>query len=195
VQGISVSSYEIYLDGAASPLVVLKSTTNMWTMTSAKGLKTNSTHAFQIDYVTTGGQRSTISPFAYGTTWSGLNWGGIPYEWMAAYFGGYSAGKYNTSFWPAATAQMGATMNLGQIFTTGGNPLDSSTWLATQLTPTSQGLFLSWNTQPGLTYQVQVSTNFMTWSNVGLPRFAAGTSDSINVGSGSVGYYRLVFLR
>ena len=71
----------------------------------------------------------------------------------------------------------------------------SGTWLQTALTMTSQGLFLSWNTQPGFTYQVQVTTNFTSWSNVGAPRFAAGTSDSIYVGGGGVGYYRVVLLR
>jgi hypothetical protein len=188
--GLSVSNYEVYVDGAASPTASLVS--NVWTMTALNGLTTNSTHSFQVDYVTTGGQRSPLSPSASGTTWSGLSWGGIPYEWMAEYF---SDGIYNTNFWPAASAKVGPNTTLSQIFLTGGNPQDSSTWLATQLTHTSEGMFLSWNTQPGATYQVQITTNFASWSNVGSPRFAAGTSDSIFVGGNPVGYYRLVLLR
>jgi hypothetical protein len=82
-----------------------------------------------------------------------------------------------------------------QVFVSGGDPTDSSTWLATKLTRTGQGMFLSWNAQPGFTYQVQVSTNFNTWSNVGSPRFAAGATDSIYVSGGSVGYYRIVLVR
>jgi hypothetical protein len=56
-------------------------------------------------------------------------------------------------------------------------------------------MFLHWNTQPGFKYQVQVTTNFTSWSTVGLPRFAAGSNDSIYVGGGAVGYYRVVLLR
>jgi hypothetical protein len=62
-------------------------------------------------------------------------------------------------------------------------------------------LFLSWNTQPGATYQVQVTTSFMhmasdtLWSNLGSPRFAAGTNDSIYVGGGMAGYYQVMLLR
>jgi hypothetical protein len=56
-------------------------------------------------------------------------------------------------------------------------------------------MYLSWNTQPGLTYQVQVTTNFTSWSNLGSPRFAADVSDSIFVGGGTAGYYRVLLLR
>jgi hypothetical protein len=34
-----------------------------------------------------------------------------------------------------------------------------------------------------------------TWSNLGGPRFAAGTNDSIFVGGSSAGYYRVLLLR
>ena len=56
-------------------------------------------------------------------------------------------------------------------------------------------MFLNWNTQPGATYQVQVTTNFTTWSNLGSPRFAAGATDSIIIGGNSASYYRIVLLR
>jgi len=81
------------------------------------------------------------------------------------------------------------------VFLSGGNPLNSSTWLRTALANTPQGLFLDWNTQPGFTYQVQTTTNFGTWSNLGAPRFAAGASDLIFVGGSSAGYYRVLLLR
>jgi hypothetical protein len=125
-----------------------------------------------------------------------LNWGGIPYEWMAKYFGGYSNGKYNTNYWPSATVPLASGGPTSyQVFLSGGNPLDPSTWLQTTLTQTKEGLFLSWNTQPGLTYQVQVTANFVSWSNLGSSRFASGTNDSMNVGGGAAGYYRIVLLR
>ena len=192
--GISVSNYEVYVDGAETPMAV--TTSNVWTMTAANGLTTRSTHSFQLDYVTTGGNRSALSLSTDGTTWSGLNWGGIPYEWMAAFYGGYTNGIYSTDNWPAANTTMGANgTTLFGIFLSGGNPLDSSTWLQQALVNTPQGLFLTWNTQPGFTYQVQVTTNLVSWSNLGAPRFAAGTDDSIYVGGNSGGYYRVVLLR
>jgi hypothetical protein len=63
------------------------------------------------------------------------------------------------------------------------------------MTKSAQGLFLNWNTTAGATYQVQQTTNFTAWSNVGSPRFAAGTTDSLNVGGSSKGYYRIVLQR
>jgi hypothetical protein len=33
------------------------------------------------------------------------------------------------------------------------------------------------------------------WINLGSPRFAAGTTDSIYVGGSAAGYYRVVLLR
>ena len=192
--GLSVANFEIYVDASNAPMAVV--VTNQWTMTAANGLTTSSVHSFQLDYVTTGGLRSPLSASASGKTWSGLNWGGIPYEWMAQYFGGYSNGSYHTNFWPAAGAPLTAGgPSLTNIFLGGGNPLDSTTWLQTALTQTAQGMFLGWNTQPGATYQVQTTTNFSNWSNVGSPRFAAGTTDSIYVGGTAVGYYRVVLLR
>lgn len=191
VAGFSIANYEVAVDGVTNVGVV---TSNAWTMTAAKGLTSSSTHSFQVDYVTAAGLRSPLSPFASGTTWSGLYWGStnnpIPFEWMVQYYGS------NISSWPSAsatTASGGPT--LAQVFLSGGNPTNSATWLRTSLSNTSQGMFLSWNTQPGATYQVQVTTNFTTWSNVGAPRFAAGSSDSIYVGGSPAGFYRMVLLR
>lgn len=192
--GISVSNFEVYADGAASPMGIV--TSNSWTMTAVNGLQTNSTHSFTMDYVTADGRRSPLSPSAGGTTWSGLNWGGIPYEWMATYFGGYFGGSYHTNFWPLANAPLisGGPTTL-QIFQSGGDPFDSTTWLQQSLVKTSQGMFLIWNTQPGLTYQVQQTTNLVSWFNLGSPRFAAGTNDSIYVGGNAAGYYRIQLQR
>ena len=192
--GLSVSNYEVYVDASNAPAAFVAG--NQWTMTAANGLTTNSPHSFQLDYVMTDGRRSPLSPSASGTTWSGLNWGGIPYEWMAAFFGGYYNGKYTTTYWPLPGKPLtSGGPSLAGVFLSGGNPLDSTTWLQTTLTKTAQGIFLGWNPQPGATYQVQVSTDFNAWTNVGSPRFAAGTTDSINVGGSSVGYYRVLLLR
>ena len=198
-QGISVSNYEVYVDGAGTPTAL--TTSNVWTMTAANGLTTNSTHSFQVDYVTTDLRRSPLSPSVSGTTWSGQSWGGIPFEWMTEYYGNLTVtfnGNNVVYNWPSPNTPVtpgGPT--LLQIFLSGGNPLDSSTWLQTSLTKTSQGMFLNWNTQPGLTYQVQMTTNFTSWSVVsnGSARFATSTNDWMYVGGGAAGYYRVLLLR
>jgi hypothetical protein len=50
-----------------------------------------------------------------------------------------------------------------------------------KLEPSSQGLFLNWNTEPGLIYQIQTSTDLKNWTELGTPRFASGAIDSIYV--------------
>lgn len=186
--GISVSNYEVYVDGSATPTGVVAS--NQWLMTSVNGLTNSSTHSFQIGYVKTDGKHSPLSAATTGTTWSGLNWGGIPFEWMAAYFGN-DGGQ-----WPSATGDNdGDGISNLKEFISGTIPTNSASVLRVQLTKTGQGMFLNWPTMPGMTYQVQVTTNLTTWSNLGSPRFAAGTTDSIYVGGGTAGYYQVMLLR
>jgi hypothetical protein len=206
LQGVSVSTYEVYVDGAGTPMALTNG--NVWTMTAANGLTAGSTHSFQLDYVTTDGRRpSLLSAPASGRTWSGNYWGtpanAIPSEWMTMYFGPAQ------SSWPSTTADSdGDGMNNYQEFLAGTNPTNSASVLRVQINNASQvqqfnkasgqmaqGMYLSWSTQPGLTYQVQVTTDFISWSNLGSPRFAAESSDSIYVGSGSAGYYRVLLLR
>ena len=187
--GISVSNFEVYVDGASVPTAVTAS--NIWTMTAANGLTAGSTHTFQMDYVTTDGRTSPISPSASGTTWGGGNYFGIPIEWMEQYYG-FNFASFPTNV-NAPLAPGG--LSLLQVFLSGGNPLDPGTWLQTTLVNTSKGMRLNWNTQPGLIYQVQVTTNLSTWSNLGSPRFASDVTDSIPVGGGAAGYYRVLLLR
>jgi hypothetical protein len=189
LQGISVSNFEVYVNGSNLPVVM--TTSNVWIMTSANGLTANSTNSFQVDYVTTDDRRSPLSPSASGATWNGLNWGGIPFEWMTEYFGS------DISKWPSPTADTdGDGLNNLQEFLAGTVPTNSASALVVQLNNSQQGMFLSWPTQPGLTYQVQQKADMMAaWSNLGSPRFAAGYSDSIYVGGGSAGYYHVMLLR
>ena len=190
------TNYLVFADSEATNMASV--TGDTWTMTAANGLTTNSTHSFATEYRTTAGFLSPMSPSASGTTWSGLNWGGIPYEWMAEFFGGYSSktGKYTTTYWPTSNSTMApGGPTLFQIFNSGGDPDDSTTWLRTSLAVTPNGLRLSWNAQPGMTYQVQSTTDFKNWYNYGSPRFESGTNDAINVGSSGGGYYRVQLLQ
>jgi hypothetical protein len=188
LSGIPVSSYEVYVDGAATPVAITSS--NTWTMTAANGLTASSTHSFRVDYVTTDGRTAALSPSASGTTWSGLNWGGIPFEWMSQYYGA------DISLWPVAGADSdGDGVSTAQEFLSGTVPTNGASALKVRLSNTAQGLYLNWPTVSGQKYQVQLSTDFKSWSNLGSTRFAAGSYDSIYVGGGTVGYYRVVLLR
>jgi hypothetical protein len=187
--GLAIDHYEVYVDGAAAP--VAKLATNIWLMTQANGLTAGSTHSFQVAYVTSDLRRSPLSTAATAKTWNGLmNWGGIPSEWMSTYYGP------DITSWPPVNSPVADDgPSLLNIFLSGGNPLDPTTWLRVKLQGTSQGLFLAWNPQPGLTYQVQTSTDLESWTNVGAPRFAAGSNDSLFVGGSPVSYYRILRLR
>ncbi|HUA65754.1 MAG TPA: hypothetical protein VME24_07900 [Alphaproteobacteria bacterium] len=195
VQGLTVSNYLVFVDG--TQMATVPGACSEWTMTAANGLTPGSAHSFATEYVTSQGFASPISPSTTATNWIGLNWGGIPYEWMAEYFGGYLGGtNYNTRFWPPANSPVATGgPTLLQVFDTGGNPLIPSTWLQTSLAHGVNGMYLSWNTQPGMTYQVQITSDFKNWINFGAPRFESGTNDCIFVGSGGGGYYRVQLMQ
>jgi hypothetical protein len=184
--GLSVEHYDVYVNSALASTL----TSNIWIMTAASGLAVNSPYSFQVDYVTTSGRRSPLSPATVGTTWDKQKpyKGVLPVEWMAQYWG------YGNT-WPGPddpVAPGGPT--LMQVFLTGADPTNPATWLRTALNNTAQGYFLSWNPQPGLTYQVQTSTDLTAWQNLGSPRFAVGTLDSLYIGLSDAGYYRVMWL-
>ena len=54
---------------------------------------------------------------------------------------------------------------------------------------------LHWNAQPGLTYQVQTSSDMTAWVDFQSPRFASDVTDSVPVPKSNPSYYRLVRLR
>ena len=184
--GLPVDHYELMVDGTSISL-----NTNIWLMTSGNGLTANSTHSFQVCYATSSGRRSPLSSTTTATTWNGNNsWGGIPVDWMAAHYGS------DILNWPRPDVPVApGGPSLLQVFLSGGNPQDSTTWLRTELVHTPQGYFLGWNPQPGLIYQVQTSDDLSSWTNVGTARFAAGNVDSLFVGGNNNAYYRIVKLQ
>lgn len=186
VQGFSVANYEVYADGAVTAAAVVTDT--FWTAT---GLAPASSHGYRLAYVLTDGRRSPLSGATFNTTYSGgATWGGIPQEWMVAYFGN------DMSLWPSPSLDSdGDGASNRNEFLAGTNPTDANSALRIRLQYTAQGLYLNWNTQPGLMYQVQTTTNLSGWQNVGGPRFAAGYLDSMYVGGNNVGLFRIVRLR
>ena len=78
----------------------------------------------------------------------------------------------------------------------GTDPTDSASVLKVQISPREQGVYLEWPTSPGNYYQVQVTTNFTEWTNIGGARFAPSTSDAVPMESaGLTQYYRVIRMR
>ena len=186
VLGFSIADYEVYADGAVAATAVVTNT--FWT---AAGRAPSSTHYYQLAYVLTDGRRSPLSGPTTNSTYSASpTWGGIPQEWMSYYFGN------NIFAWPSpyVDSDGDGASNLDE-FLAGTDPTNANSVLRIRLQQTHQGPVLSWNTQPGLVYQPQSSANLSVWSNLGSPRFAAGPVDSMYVGGGPRGNYRIVRVR
>jgi hypothetical protein len=180
--GLGVRNCEVYADGAATPAAVV--TNNWWTMT---GLAPATTHSFRLAYVLTDGRRSPLSAATTNKTYGPITYSGIPVEWMSHHFG---------DNWPLATVDSdGDGASNRDEFLAGTDPTDASSVLRVRLDRTAQGLFLNWNTEPGLMYQVQTSPNLEDWTNFGGPRFAAGAMDSMFAGLGHAGHFRVLRLR
>jgi hypothetical protein len=180
--GFSVARYEVYADGATTATAA--TTNNWWTM---PGLTAASTHTFRLAYVLTDGRRSPLSEVTTAVTYGSITYSGIPVEWMARHFG---------DNWPSATVDSdGDGASNRDEYLAGTDPTDLNSVLRVRLERTSQGVFLNWNTQPGLIYQVEGSADTKAWANVGGRRFAAGAEDSMFVGLNESGYYRVVRVR
>lgn len=183
----SVAGYELYIDDGASPVLVAG---NVWTLS---GFAPATGHSVRIAYRFANGNKSVLSPAAVATTWgSDENLDGLPDDWQAGFWGD------DVFSWPDPKLDSdgdGAT-NL-QEFLAGTSPVNAGSVLRTSLMATPQGTFLHWNTQKGFVYQVQSKTDLgLEWADVGGPRFAAGTTDSMLIESGSASvYYRVKRLR
>ena len=179
VQGLSVSNYEVYADGAVAPTVSVTNT--YW---NATGLGASSQHSYRLAYVLTDGRRSPLSLSTTNSTYSTVSYSGIPGEWMSYYYG---------EDWPLANADNdGDGVSTKNEFLQGTDPNDAASVLKYKLRPSLQGMFLDWNTQAGLVYQVQTkSTPAGAWANFGGPRFAAGTNDTTYVGGNNSAFFRI----
>jgi hypothetical protein len=188
IAGFSIANYEVYADGAVPPFASAIVTNNMWT---AGRLAASSTHSYRLAYVLTDGRRSPLSGATTNTTYSVGTHGGIPRDWMVFYWG------EDSEFWPPSSADSdGDGVSNMNEFLAGTDPTDKHSVLRIRLEDTMQGLYLNWNTQPGLIYQVQTTQNpGGAWNNLGPARFAAGAVDSMYVGGSTASYYRIVRVR
>jgi hypothetical protein len=183
--GYQLAGYEVYMDGATNPTAVV--TGNFWT---AGELAPGSSHSFSIAYRLTSGASSLLSPAATGTTWGAdLNGDGLPDDWQAQFWPGVQP-----SAWPGASVDSdGDGVSNLKEFLAGTDPRNAASALKVRLSLAGAERRLVWNTEAGLVYQVQKSLNFTTWFDLGLPRFAAGSTDSLVLSGGEANaYYRVV---
>jgi hypothetical protein len=183
--GFDVETYEVYVNGSGTPVLVAGNSLLLNHLLPA------SLHTFRLAYVLTDGRRSDPSEPATGTTWGAdLNGDGIPDEWQMLYWG--KAGN-----WPDPGVDSdGDGASDYEEFLAGTNPLDPNSVLRSALASLNGQLHFQWNTQPGMIYQVQSSSDLRQWSNLGAPRFAAGTGDSVPIEkSSAAAYFRVIRVR
>jgi len=195
LSGYPLSYYELYMDGAVPPAATARITNSTYYVKS--GLDPQTFHSFRLAYVFQGGLRSQLSAEGTNTTWADDLTGrdgipdGIPDDWEKLYFG------YKAAEWPRAGDDSdGDGVSNYREFLAGTNPMDPNSVLRFWFTWTRFGKRLNWNTQVGFVYQVQVSSDLVTWNPFGAPRFAAGTTDSAALsGTAAAEYYRVVRVR
>ncbi|HEX7860505.1 MAG TPA: thrombospondin type 3 repeat-containing protein [Verrucomicrobiae bacterium] len=180
-----VAAYRIHLDSEPNPI---ETTAGLITLARDHWLS-GSTHTVRLSYRLQDGRVSPLSEAVSVTTWGeDANADGIPDEWQRENWG---------KVWPGATVDSdgdGAS-NLAE-FLAGTDPTDGNSVLAVQISPREQGLYVQWRTSPGAYYQVQVTSDFQTWANVGASRFAPSTMDSVPMESaGTIRYYRVIRMR
>lgn len=183
--GYDVAEYKVYVDGSATPLIVSNGL-----HVTVSGLVPASTHTFRLSYKLSNGQESPLSAEASGRTW-GLDStnDGLPDDWQSKYWG--------ATAWPAADVDSdgdGAS-NLME-FLAATDPTVAASVLRARLRNVSGTMIFSWNTQPGLVYQMQRATNLGVWENYGVPQFAFGIRDDVVVPPVSQStFYRVICLR
>lgn len=161
--------YELFIDGAAAPVIVQ---TNEYV---AEKFQPSTTHSFKVRYCLTGGQRAPLSAAGNGTTLAAGDDEGAALA--AAQWAGTGGGGGGEAAIPVAGERSARTLRLG-------------------LAVDRLGRRLSWNTERGASYQIQCSTNLATWSDVGVPRAAAGTTDVLELTDRhSAAFYRVIRLR
>jgi hypothetical protein len=184
--GYAVGHYELSADGAPAVSV------NQSPYTLA-GLPPGSSHNFRLRYVLKDGQESPWSAVASASTWGADdNFDGLPDDWQALYWGP------DDTAWPAGNVDSdhdGATN--AQEFKAGTNPMDATSVLRLSVKHREGAAYLEWNTVPGFIYQVQATQKLPpVWADVGSPRFAHGSSDSIALSRGLKGeMFRVIRIR
>ncbi|HEY1173414.1 MAG TPA: fibronectin type III domain-containing protein [Verrucomicrobiae bacterium] len=186
--GMGVASYYVYVDGNPSPMVVDANTTQV----TINGLQPSTTYSWRIAYRLNDNRVSPQSVAATGRTWGvDSNADGIPDEWQIANWGA-TASKWGA---PGEDSDGDGLSNY-QEFLAGTDPRDENSALRTQVQVVEGAFYFKWNTTPGKVYQIQHSSDFQTWTDVGAQRMAVSGEDSVFVDqSAGIGFYRIILVR
>jgi len=186
--GLGVNAYFVHIDGFASAVQVDGNTT----MAIITGLQPGTTYTCRVTYRLTDGRVSPQSSSASGRTYGADgNADGIPDEWQISHWGA-TASKWGA---PGDDSD-GDGMSNQQEFMAGTDPRDAASSLKTEVQTVQGALYFKWNTVPGKVYQMQFSSDFQSWTNLGAQRMAVSGEDSVFVEqSAGLGFYRIVLVR
>lgn len=187
LQGFSGVEYRIYMDGSGTPVAATDATRRIVT-----GLIPGSVHSFRLEYRLADGRVSARSAAVAGATW-GLdgNGDGLPDDWQRSHWGN-KVGEWPTH--SAADSDGDGASDL-QEFLAGTDPMDPQSALKTRLQMNGAQIELNWNSLPGESYMIEMSTDLKSWMPVGM-QFANGDSASIDINNfNAAAFYRVVLQR
>jgi hypothetical protein len=183
--GFGVDQYEIFVDGAASPIT---STSNY---VAVGGLVPGTLHTVTMTFLLNDGRRGALSPSGGASTWGeDQNFDGLPDDWQSNYWSG------NPASYPAVflDSDGDGASNVDE-FLAGTDPTDATSVLKLTIVRDGVSIWLRWNSMPGQLYQVQISTDMKSWANVGAARFAVDEMDSVILGDHLAALYRVIRVR
>ncbi|HAV62911.1 MAG TPA: hypothetical protein DCY13_11170, partial [Verrucomicrobiales bacterium] len=193
LEGLEVDRYLVYVDGSSTAIETFDNFLKL------DDLFPGSQHTVRLAFRLADGRISPLSAAAAGRTWGldrkgGLPGGlpdGLPDDWQTLYFGAEPTG------WPRPHVDSDLDGVSDQMeFFAGTDPTDPLSVMKLSIEQTAMGFRLDWRSVAGSVYQLQSSTDFGSWNNVGGRRFAPGNVDSVLLdGSQGLLYYRVLRIR
>jgi hypothetical protein len=187
IGGHQVDAYRIQIDSESAPIETAAGPLKIQRPEWLPG----SIHTVRLSYRLSDGRVSPASDPVSATTWGADgNNDGLPDSWQQENWG-------KEINWPLVNSDSdgdGAS-NLSE-FLAGTDPTDARSVLKVGISARERGVYLEWPTTPGSYYQLQVTSDFNTWINLGAARFAPSTSDAVPAeGIDQNQYYRVIRMR
>ncbi len=185
MEGLPIVGFEISFDGG-------QSTPCTTSYCLSPLFLPGTTHNVRLAYRLSDGRVSPLSEATAATTWGeDANGDGLPDDWQRLYWG------EDDRAWPSVSADSdGDGADNATEFRTGTSPVDPTSVLRMRIESSSLSPLLTWNTQPGFVYTLEVSSDLKQWRKTGSPRFAHGSVDSVPINGDLLRtFYRVTRLR